>query len=218
MEATDVHPNRLKATQAAAKSLVDLVPPCLNLGLVSFSGVAVVSVAPTTDHDLVKRNIDVVQLGPRTAIGEAVFACLSAIAAVPTSPGQAPTPARIVLMSDGETTTGRSNDEAARAAVAAKVPVSTIAFGTADGTVAVEGRNIPVPVNRDALRRLAEMTGGQYFDATTAEALRKVYADIGSSIGFTIQRREVTSSWVGQALTLAFAAAAGSLLWTSRLP
>ena len=218
MEATDVHPNRIKATQAAAKSFVDLVPPGLNLGLVSFSGVAVVSVAPTTDHDLVKRSIDALQLGPRTAIGEAVFACLSAIAAVPTSPGQPPAPARIVLMSDGETTTGRPNDEAARAAVAAKVAVSTIAFGTPDGTIPIEGRDIPVPVNRDALRRLAETTGGQYFDATTAEALRKVYADIGSSIGFTIQRQEVTSWWVGLALTLAFASAAGSMLWTSRLP
>ena len=218
MEATDVHPNRIKATQAAAKSFVDLVPPGLNLGLVSFSGVAVVSVAPTTDHDLVKRSIDALQLGPRTAIGEAVLACLSAIAAVPTSPGQAPAPARIVLMSDGETTTGRPNDEAAQAAVAAKVPVSTIAFGTPDGTIPIEGQNIPVPVNRDALRQLAETTGGQYFDATTAEALRKVYADIGSSIGFTIQRQEVTSWWVGLALTLAFASAAGSMLWTSRLP
>src|SRR5206468_1453337 len=99
MEATDVSPNRLKAAQDAAKSFVDLVPSRLNLGLVAFSGVAQVLVSPTTDHDLLKRNLDTLVLGPRTAIGEAVFASLGAIASVPAEPGQAPAPGRIVLMS-----------------------------------------------------------------------------------------------------------------------
>ena len=54
-------------------------------------------------------------------------------------------------MSDGETTVGRPNELATRAASEAKVQVSTIAFGTDAGYVVVEGRNIPVPVNRDAL-------------------------------------------------------------------
>jgi Ca-activated chloride channel family protein len=218
MEATDVQPNRLKAAQDAAKSFIDLVPARLNLGLVAFSGVAQVLVSPTNDHTLLKRNLDTLQLGPRTAIGEAVFASLGAIAAVPTVQGQAPVPARIVLMSDGETTVGRPNEAAAKAAADAKVPVSTIAFGTDDGFVTVEGRNIPVPVNRDALRQLADATGGKYFDATSAKELRKVYQDIGSSIGYRTEKREVTSWWVGLALTFALAAAAGSLVWTSRLP
>jgi Ca-activated chloride channel family protein len=218
MEATDVEPNRIIAAQEAAKSFVDLVPGRLNLGLVAFSGVAQVLVSPTTDHALLKRSIDNLQLGPRTAVGEAIFASLGSIASVASEPGQAPPPGRIVLMSDGETTVGRPNELATKAATDAKVQISTIAFGTDDGYVVVEGRNIPVPVNRSALAAIAEATDGQAFEAATAKELRKVYADIGSSIGYRTEEREVTSWVVGLALAFALAAAAGSLLWTSRLP
>ncbi|HEX2118415.1 MAG TPA: VWA domain-containing protein, partial [Acidimicrobiales bacterium] len=218
MEATDVEPNRLEAAQEAAKEFVDLVPSRLNLGLVAFSGVAQVLVSPTTDHALLKRSIDNLQLGPRTAVGEAIFASLGSIASVPSEPGQAPAPGRIVLMSDGETTVGRPNELAARAALDAKVQISTIAFGTDDGYVTVEGRNLPVPVNRDALAQIADITGGRAFEAGTARELRRVYADIGSSIGFRTEEREVTSWVVGLALAFALAAAAGSLVWSPRLP
>jgi Ca-activated chloride channel family protein len=218
MEATDINPTRIVAAQEAASSFVDIVPARLNLGLVVFSGVAQVMVSPTTDHELVKRNLQNIILGPRTAIGEAVFASLSAIASVPTAPGQTPPPARIVLMSDGETTVGRSNELAAAAAVDAKVPVSTIAFGTDSGFVSVEGRNIPVPVNRDALAQLAKQTDGSSFEAASAKELRKVYADIGSSVGYRTEKREITSWFVGLGLFFGLAAAASSLVWFSRLP
>jgi Ca-activated chloride channel family protein len=218
MEATDIEPTRIVAAQAAASDFVDLVPSRLNLGLVVFSGVAQVMVSPTTDHELVKRNLENLVLGPRTAIGEAVFASLAAIASVPTAPGQTPPPARIVLMSDGETTVGRSNDVAAAAAVEANVPVSTIAFGTDNGFVSVEGRNIPVPVNREALRALADATHGSAFEAASAKELRQVYEDIGSSVGYRTEKREITSWFVGLGLFFALAAAASSLVWFSRLP
>ena len=218
MEATDVEPNRIFAAQEAAKSFVDLVPTRLNLGLVAFSGEAHIVVSPTTDHDLLKRSIDNLQLGPRTAVGEAIFASLGSIASVASEPGQPRPPGRIVLMSDGETTVGRPNQLATRAAIDAKVPVSTIAFGTDDGFVVVEGRNIPVPVNSNALAEIADATGGRAFEAGTAKELRQVYADIGSSIGYRTEQREITSWLVGLALAFALAAAAGSLLWTSRLP
>ncbi|MGH9225534.1 MAG: VWA domain-containing protein [Acidimicrobiales bacterium] len=218
MEATDIEPTRIEAAKEAAASFVDLLPGRLNLGLVSFSGTAQVLVAPTTDHSLVKRSITTLELGPRTAIGEAVFLSLQSINTVPSEPGQAKPPARIVLMSDGETTVGRPNEMAAQAAAEARVPVYTIAFGTDDGTVAVEGRLVPVPVNRDALRQLAEATGGTAFDAASAKELRQVYNDIGSSIGYRTVPREVTSWFVGLGLLFALAAAGGSLLWSSRLP
>src|SRR2546423_70940 len=79
MEATDVNPTRIDAAKDAASSFVDLLPARLNLGLVSFSGNAQVLVAPTTDHDLVKRSISTLELGPRTAIGDAVFLSLQSI-------------------------------------------------------------------------------------------------------------------------------------------
>jgi len=218
MQATDVEPTRLRAAKSAATSFVDLVPSRLNLGLVAFSGTAQVLVPPTTDHALLKRSIANLELGPATAIGEAIFASLGAIAAVPTQPGQKPPPARIVLMSDGETTVGRANDLAAKAAVDVKTPVSTIAFGTDTGTVYVEGNPVPVPVNKDALRRIADQTSGSFFEASSAKELKKVYADIGSSVGYRTVRKEATALFVGLGLAFALAAAAGSLVWTSRLP
>lgn len=218
MEATDVAPSRLAAAKEAAASFVDLLPSRLNLGLVSFSGVAQVLVAPTTDHALVKRSIDTLSLGPRTAVGEAVFLALATIQSVPVLAGEEPAPGRIVLMSDGETTVGRDNETAAQAALEAEVPVYTIAFGTDDGAVAVEGRLVPVPVNREALRRLADATGGTNFEAATARELRRVYADIGSSIGFTREPRDISATFAGIGLAFALAAAAASLVWFSRLP
>ncbi|MGH9189949.1 MAG: VWA domain-containing protein [Acidimicrobiales bacterium] len=218
MEAVDVAPRRIDAAVAAATSFVDLVPARINLGLVTFSGVTSVLVAPTKDHSMVKQGLTRMQLGPRTAIGDAVLASLGSIASVPAEAGQGPAPARIVLMSDGETTVGAPNETAAAAANDAHVPVSTIAFGTDAGVVNVEGGQVRVPVNHEALRALAEATGGQSFEAATEKELARVYADIGSSVGYTEGRREVTSGFVGLALAFAVAAAAGSLVWFSRLP
>ncbi len=218
MQATDVQPTRLQAAKAAATSFVDLVPSKLNIGLVAFSGTAQVLVPPTTDHTLLKRNIDNLQLGPATAIGEAIYASLGAIAAVPAQPGQKPPPARIVLMSDGATTVGRPNAPAAKAAADANTPISTIAFGTQTGTVTVEGNPVRVPVNKDALRVIADETKGSFFEAASGKELKKVYADIGSSVGYRTERKEATAFFVGLGLVFALVAAATSLVWFSRLP
>jgi len=218
MAATDVTPTRIQAAKTAAAEFVNLIPARLNLGVVSFSGTAQVLVPPTTDRTLVKSAIASLQLGQRTAIGEAIFASLTAIQTVPGTPGQAPPPARIVLLSDGSTTSGRSNDEAAKAAADAKVPVFTIAFGTDTGTVDVDGRSVAVPVDKEALKAIAETTGGDAFEASSASQLRAVYNGIGRSIGYRTERREITTWFVGLGIAFAMAAAAMSLVWFSRLP
>ena len=218
MAATDVSPTRIEAAKTAAASFVNLIPARLNLGLVSFSGTAQVLVPPTTDRPLIKSAIASLQLGQRTAIGEAIFASLGAIQAVPGTAGQAPPPARIVLLSDGSTTSGRSNEEAAKAASDAKVPVFTIAFGTDQGTVDVDGRSVAVPVDKEALKAIAQATGGEAFEASSASQLRAVYNGIGRSIGYRSERREITSWFVGLGLVFALGAAAMSLVWFARLP
>src|SRR5262249_22119331 len=156
MQATDVEPTRLIAAQNAAKEFVDLLPPRINLGLVSFAGSANVMVTPTTDRSAVKRAIDNLQLAERTAIGEAVFSCLDSIKTFQTQlagqEGGTPPPARIVLMSDGSNTWGRTPEQAVAAAKQADVPVSTIAFGTDDGYIELEGEKVAVPVNHEQLQ------------------------------------------------------------------
>lgn len=221
MAATDVAPDRLDAAREGADAFVGQLPPKINLGLVAFSGTAAVLVAPTTDRDAVRAGVHSLQLGPATAIGEGIFASLSAISAANArlSGGSGgPPPAAIVLLSDGATTRGRPNAQAVTAAKAAHVAVNTIAYGTPNGTLNVDGQEIPVPVNTSALRDIAGATSGSYHRATSGDELRSVYRDLGSSIGYRTQQREVTTWFVGLSVLLGLVAAAASIGLAGRLP
>jgi Ca-activated chloride channel family protein len=217
MQAQDVQPSRIVAAQQAAKDFVAQLPAEFNIGLVAFAKSANVVVSPTKEHSAVVSAIDGLQLQEATATGEAVFSCLDAIASVPSDGASGAPPARIVLLSDGYRTCGRSIEDAAAAASSANVPVSTIAFGTDEGTVEINGSLQRVPVDRPALEQLAESTKGFFYEAASAEALKKVYQDMGSSIGFRTKAREIGQWFVGIGLLFALAAAGMSLLWTSRL-
>ena len=221
MMAEDVAPNRLEAAKDAATSFVDLLPAKLNVGLVSFNRTATVLVSPTEDRASIKRAIAGLQLDQGTAIGEAIFASMQAIDAVaPAEDSAEATPGRIVLMSDGETTAGRPDEVAATAARERNIAISTIAFGTPNGSIVVPGedRRINVPVNEDALRAIAKQTAGTFFTAATAEQLKTVYADIGSSVGYQEARQEIGGWFIGGGIAALFVTAAFSLLWFSRLP
>jgi Ca-activated chloride channel family protein len=109
MNATDVTPSRLKAAQAAADRFLDIVPAGTRIGLVAFSGSAQVVTQPTSDHSLVRSAIDQLQLGPGTAIGEALYASLSQLhkvapgSAAAASPSRPPdSPARVILVTREE--------------------------------------------------------------------------------------------------------------------
>lgn len=218
MQATDVPPDRFTAAKASAKAFIDRLPKQFNVGLVSFNAVASVVATPTQDHAAVRDAVDELQLAGGTAIGEAVVASLNAIQNVPGSNDTGPPPARVVLLSDGGNTIGRGLDVAAAAANQLHVPVSTIAYGTADGTVTVQGQVVPVPVDAPSLAALAQATGGQSYTAKSGEELNGVYADIGSQVGYTTQRTEVTATLTGLGLLAAVGAAATALLWSARFP
>jgi Ca-activated chloride channel family protein len=218
MKAADVKPTRIEAAQEAAKTFVKELPASYNLGLVSFSDAANVLVSPSKERDIVTGAIDALQLGEATATGEAVFTSLAAIAGVPPDGATEAPPALILLLSDGHLTYGRSIADAAQAASAANVPVSTIAFGTDAGTIDIGGEVQEVPVDRHALKTLAELTRGHYYEAASREELRRVYEDLGSSIGYRTVPREVWAWFVAAGLLFGLGAAGVSLLWTSRLP
>lgn len=214
MAATDVAPDRFTAAQAAAQSFVDGLPARFNVGLVAFSGSAAVIVPATQEHLAVERAIAQLRLGNGTAVGEAVAASLSAVDAVPG--GGDPVPAHIVLLSDGANTAGRSIDAAAALATAAHVPVSTIAYGTQQGTVTVDQRTLRVPVDATALAQLAAGTDGSAYEAADGEQLTAVYADIGSSLGTTTERQPVGAPAAGLALLATVGAAAAAVAWAPR--
>jgi Ca-activated chloride channel family protein len=219
MQATDIEPTRFEAMQVAAKEFVDVLPEQINLGLVSFSGTATTLVTPTTDRGQVRAAIDNLELSEATAIGEAVFTSLQAIANFQTALGETEddVPARVVLLSDGTNTVGRSTTQAVDSALDANIPVSTIAFGTDFGTVEIEGEAVPVPVDRAALEDIAEETGGSYSEAASAAELEEVYSDLGSQIGYTTEPQDVSYWFVRGGVLLALLGAVMSLVFTSRL-
>lgn len=218
MQATDVSPSRLAAAKAAATAFARSMPSSVRLGLVSFAGRTTVLVAPTRDHGAVVDAIGGLGLQEATAIGDAVLTSLDLVRAASAGESGARPPARIVLMSDGETTVGAPTSDAADVAARAKVPVTTIAFGTDRGVVEVQGRLQPVPVNRAELAALASTTHGRAYTAETAGQLKDAYRSIRTAVGFVRERRELTTAFVGLAFALLVAAAAASLAWTSRLP
>lgn len=216
MAATDVSPNRLEAAKSAAVAFVDQLPETVNVGVVSFAGSAAVVAPPSTDHDVVQRQIaGLARAGGGTAIGEGVITSIDQIVRMAETADNSEVPARIVLLSDGGNTAGRSPEQAAQLAGDAGVPVSTIAYGTNGGSIS--GGRSPVPVDAESLQALADATGGRAYTAESGEQLREIYADIGSSIGWRTEPREVTPYLAVIALVLTAGAGALSLRWFARL-
>ena len=241
MEATDVAPSRLAAAQDAARTFLKNVPKGVRVGLVSFDNGARLIVPPTDKMAVVERGISRLQLGEGTAIGEAVFTSLDAIdealnqtaassgqtangwgsgsasGSAAARPGEKA--AAVVLLSDGENTVGRSNDEAATAANAEGRPVYTVAVGTDGGTVQLpDGTSQSVPVNRAALADLASKTGARSFTAYSSDELRSVYKDLGRTLTKEPVQKDVSGWFVGGAMAFLALAALGSLIWFARLP
>lgn len=218
MQATDVDPSRLEAAQRAATEFVEGLPDGFDVAVVAFSGQVTVLAPAGAERETAVDALGDLRLAEATAIGEGVFTSLQQVEQATADSGGDPVPGQVVLLSDGTNTVGRTPSEAARAAVEAGVPVSTIAYGTPLGTVEVEGQLVPVPVDEESLARLAEEAGGTAYTARTGDELEQVYDDISSSIGWTTERREITQWVATAALLLGLLAAALSLRWGSRLP
>jgi Ca-activated chloride channel family protein len=216
MSAQDVQPTRIEAAKAAAISFVDGLPSAFSVGLVSFAGTASVVVPPTTDKSSVSGALSALTLAGGTAIGDAVGASVRAAQAVRAAGNDAPV--RIVLLSDGGNTVGQSVEAGAEQAVQAGMPVTTIAYGTPEGYIAVRGTVIPVPVDKPTLSALATRTGGQTYEALTEKQLKEVYKSISKEAGTTTKRKNLTDVLTGVGLFLGLLAAAASLVWFRALP
>jgi Ca-activated chloride channel family protein len=73
-------------------------------------------------------------------------------------------------------------------------------------------------VNPAALAKVANATNGTAFTAATGSELKQVYEDIGSSVGYANELKDITGTFVGMSLLILFVCAALSQLWFSRLP
>lgn len=220
MQATDVEPNRLAAAQSEAKQFVESIKPGFNVALVAMSGGPAIVMRPTTDHQAVIRAIDGLQLQESTAIGESIALALRALDQAPKDPAHPddPAPGAIVLLSDGENTTGRAPDQVASEAKKDEIPIYTIAYGTENGYVDLDGKREPVPVDREQMQRIADQTGGKMFTAKNPEQLKEAYQGIKQETGYVPAKREVTSRFAGYGLAFAVLAALAAISLAAKWP
>lgn len=225
MAATDVTPSRLAAAEASARGFVEKLPPTLQVGVISFNSGVSTLVAPTSDHASVLTAIGNLQVGGGTATGSAINQALAAIAAVPRDAHGKKAGAAVVLMSDGSPTIGANGqtpaqtvEQATAAAKQAGVPIDSIAFGTSNGTIEVQGETVPVPADPQTMAQIASGSGGKSFTAASAGQLTSVYDQIRRSVGYTTQHRDLTVWFAGLGLLMLMFTAAAGLFWTQRLP
>jgi Ca-activated chloride channel family protein len=122
-----------------------------------------------------------------------------------------------VLLSDGRRTTGPDPIEVAKMAADRGVRVFTVGFGTLEGaTIGFEGWSAYVRLDEEALKAVASITRGEYYHASTATDLKKVYQDLNSR--FVLERKdtEVTSLFSAAAALLAALAGVLSIAWFGR--
>ena len=211
MAATDVAPSRLAAAFDAGEAFLDRLPERVRVGGVVFDHRAEAVLSPTTDRAALRSALRAAMVpSGGTATGEALAASLAMLHA-PSGPQP---PAAVVLLSDGESTSGRDPVAVAEEARALGIPVYTVALGTAAGTLP-DGK--PVPPDPASLQAIAERSGGQAFTAEEAGALSAVYEELGSRVAEKREQREVTGAFAGGAIVLLAAGAALSLRWFRRL-
>jgi Ca-activated chloride channel family protein len=135
----------------------------------------------------------------------------------PVAPGSY-TSAAIILLTDGQRTTGPDSIEAARMAADRGVRIFTVGFGTKSGeTIGFEGWSMRVRLDEETLKTIASMTRGEYFYAGTATDLRKVYESLNSRFLMEKKDMEVSALFAAAAAVAALVSALLSLLWFNRI-
>ena len=160
------------------------------------------------------------QRSRRAQRGAPIDAPKADAAAVPHKPAAAGSYASavIILLSDGQTTTGPDPIEAARLAAERGVRIYTVGIGTPNGEIVVgEGWSMRVRLDEEALKSIAQTTRGDYFYAGTAAELKTVYQTMTSKIVLETRESEITALFSAAAALAALLAALLSMLWFNRV-
>lgn len=218
MSATDVKPNRLDAAKQLSKEFVSTLPAQYNIAVVSLSGSPAVRLPPTTDRVLANRAIDGLTVQDSTAVGEAIYTAIAAVQMAPKGDDGSIAPGAIVLLSDGANTAGRSPAQAAAEAAKDKIPIYTIAYGTENGSVDLDGKRERVPPDRTLMQQVAQSTKGSYSTAESAGQLDNVYKNLSSEVGYEEVKKEITAQVAGYGLAFAVVAALAAVSLGARWP
>jgi Ca-activated chloride channel homolog len=245
MRATDVKPNRMVAAQEAAKAFIAGLPRSVRVGVVSFAGTAAVVQAPTVSREDVVAAIDRFQLQRATAIGSGLILSLATLfpdegidlskitgaRAMPASPDEKKEKktfepvepgsygsAAVILLTDGQRTTGPDPMEAAKMAAERGVKVFTVGIGTKAGeTIGFEGWSMRVKLDEDTLKSIATATRANYFYAGTAEDLKEVYEGLSSRLVVETKETEISALFAAAGALLVVLAAGLSVWWFGRV-
>ena len=248
MRATDVKPSRIVAAQTAAKAFLTELPRSVKVGIVAFAGSAQVAQIPTVNREDLTSAIDRFQLQRGTAIGNGIVMSLATLfpdagidlqalqtgrdrqrglaideakketkAFTPVAPGSFNS-AAIILLTDGQRTTGVDSLEAAKMAADRGVRIYTVGIGTVDGeTIGFEGWSMRVRLDEETLKAIAAKTQAEYYYAGTADDLKKVYETLSSRLTVEKKETEISGLLALAAAVLALLSAGLSLLWFNRI-
>ncbi len=248
MRATDVKPNRMVAAQEAAKAFIAGLPRHVRVGVVSFAGTAAVVQAPTTSREDVVAAIDRFQMQRATAIGSGLILSLATLfpdhgidlsqitgaRAMPRSPEDRArekekkpfepvepgsyNSAAVILLTDGQRTTGPDPMEAAKMAAERGVKVYTVGIGTKAGeTIGFEGWSMRVKLDEETLKAISNATRANYYYAGTAEDLKQVYEGLSSRLVVETKETEVSGLVAAAGALLVVLSAGLSLWWFGRV-
>jgi Ca-activated chloride channel family protein len=248
MRAADVQPNRLVAAQEAAKSFIKELPRTVKVGIVAFAGSAQVAQLPTTNREDLITAIDSFQLQRATATGNAIVVSLATLFPdagidisdfgpqsrergvsldrvgkpppkefTPVTPGSY-TSAAVIMLTDGQRTTGVDPLDAAKVAADRGVRVYTVGIGTVDGeTIGFEGWSMRVRLDEETLKAIANKTQAEYFYAGTATDLKKVYQGLSSRLVVEKKETEISALFAAFGALLVVVAAGLSVWWFGRV-
>jgi Ca-activated chloride channel family protein len=245
MRATDVKPNRIVASQEAAKAFVNALPRDVKVGIVSFAGTAAVVQAPTVSREDIIAAIDRFQLQRGTATGSGIVLSLATLFPddeieisqitgqrnmpkplgenkpkkefKPVEPGSYNS-AAIIMLTDGQRTTGPDPLDAAKMAAQRGVRVYTVGVGTTSGeTIGFEGWSMRVRLDEETLKNIAVMTQAEYFYAGSAQDLLKVYESLSSKLVVERKETEITALLALLAALLVATGAGLGVWWFGRV-
>lgn len=231
MLATDLQPTRMDAAKAAAKEFVDAQPSEIKIGVVAFNNSALITQQPTDDRSAAIAAIDRLTPTGATSLGQGIFASLSAIAGKPLSLPENATAddvqnidigyygsAAIVLLSDGENTSGPDVAAVAQLASTAGVHIYPIGLGSTAGTVVkIGGFSVATALDEQILQQIATVTNGTYFNATDAQTLTQIYRSIDLQSVTDHKQTEVTAAFAALGSLLLIGGGVLSVLWFGRL-
>ena len=238
MAADDLKPTRIEAAKVAARDFVAKQPPSVLIGVVAFSDSGFSVQAPTSDQSLILGAINRLAPARGTSLGQGLAASLTTILAsksdntrfysslTPEPPATATpvpagtfAPAAIVLLTDGENNEPPDPLTAAQAAADQGVRIYTVGLGSAGGAdLKVDGFTVHTQLDEGLLKQMAQMTGGEYYQAASADDLLAVYDNLNPQLVIKPQNMEVTSLFAGASVLVLLVGGLLSLVWFGRLP